>query len=67
MTTMIGETAGKIWQALEGTAGLSVPQLKKATAADEKLLWLALGWLARENKIDLVKNKASYKVSLKGH
>lgn len=65
MVAMIGETAGKVWQALQGKEGLSVPQLKKATAADEKVLWLALGWLAREGKIDIARNKASYKISLK--
>ena len=64
MVPMIGETAGKVWLALEGKEGLSIPQLKKATNADEKMLWLALGWLAREGKINLAKNKASYKVSL---
>lgn len=39
--------------------------LKKATGADDKLLWLALGWLAREDNIDIAKNKASYKINLK--
>ncbi len=65
MVTLIGETAGKAWQALQGKEGLSIPQLKKATNADEKMLWLALGWLAREGKISIAKNRASYKVSLK--
>jgi hypothetical protein len=65
MVDMIGDTAGKVWQVLEGKESLSVPQLKKATGADEKVLWLALGWLARENKISIAKNKASIKISLK--
>ena len=65
MVDMIGDAAGKVWQALEGKDALSVPQLKKATGADEKVLWLALGWLAREGKISIAKNKASIKISLK--
>jgi hypothetical protein len=65
MVDMIGATAGKIWQALEGKEGLSFPQLKKATGADEKVLWLALGWLAREGKVSIAKNKASFKISPK--
>ncbi len=65
MNDTIGETAGKIWQALKSKEDLSVAQLKKATGADDKALWLGLGWLAREGKIILAKNKASIKVSLK--
>ncbi|MGH7495028.1 MAG: winged helix-turn-helix domain-containing protein [bacterium] len=65
MVDTIGDTAGKVWQVLDGKESLSVPQLKKATGADEKVLWLALGWLARENKISIAKNKASIKISLK--
>ena len=48
---LIGENAGLIWCALQNGA-LSTKDLKKATkiktVAD---LNLALGWLARENKI----------------
>lgn len=48
---IIGENAGLIWNALQNGA-LSTKDLKKATkiktVAD---LNLALGWLARENKI----------------
>jgi len=65
MIDMIGETAGKVWQALSGKEELSLPQLKKATGSDDKLLWLALGWLAREDKVEIVKNKSSYHINLK--
>lgn len=65
MTGEIGQVAGKIWQALQGKEDMTPTNLKKATGADDKLLWLALGWLARENNIDIAKNKASYKINLK--
>ncbi len=46
----IGENAGAIWNALQGGA-LTTKALKKATKLKEADLNLALGWLARENKI----------------
>lgn len=49
---LIGENAGLIWNALQEGA-LSLKALKKATKLKEADLNLALGWLARENKIIL--------------
>jgi len=47
---LIGENAGLIWCALQNGA-LSTKAIKKATKLKEADLNLALGWLARENKI----------------
>lgn len=48
---LIGENAGLIWVALQNGA-LSTKDLKKATKIKKEAdLNLALGWLARENKI----------------
>lgn len=46
-----GETAGKIWNALSESEGLTAKQLKKATKLVDKDLYLGLGWLLREDKI----------------
>lgn len=47
-----GDIAGTIWNALNGTDGLTVKQLKKATKITaEKELYLGLGWLLREDKV----------------
>lgn len=46
-----GATAGKIWNALNGTEGLTAKQIKKATKLIDKDLYLGLGWLLREDKI----------------
>ena len=46
-----GETAGKIWNALNETEGLTAKQIKKATKLVDKDLYLGLGWLLREDKI----------------
>ena len=46
-----GEIAGKIWNALNETEGLTAKQIKKATKLVDKDLFLGLGWLLREDKI----------------
>ncbi len=46
-----GETAGKIWNALNESEELTAKQLKKATKLVDKDLYLGLGWLLREDKI----------------
>lgn len=46
----IGNNAGLIWSVLE-SGNLNVKAVKKATKLNEKDLNLALGWLARENKV----------------
>ena len=46
-----GEIAGKIWNELNGTEGLTAKQIKKATKLVYKDLFLGLGWLLREDKI----------------
>lgn len=45
-----GEIAGKIWNALNETEGLTAKQIKKATKLVDKDLFLGL-WLLREDKI----------------
>ncbi len=48
-----GELAGAIWTALEGKEGLNQKDLKKAAKIKaDKDLFLGLGWLLREGKID---------------
>jgi hypothetical protein len=46
-----GEVAGKIWNALNETEGLTQKQIKKATKLVDKDLFLGLGWLLREDKV----------------
>ena len=51
MKQQAGENAGKIWNALNGTDGLTAKQIKKATKLIDKTLYLGIGWLLREDKI----------------
>ena len=46
-----GEIEGKIWNALDGTEGLTAKQIKKVTKLVDKDLFLGLGWLLREDKV----------------
>jgi hypothetical protein len=63
---LIGEAAGKVWNALEGkSAGLSPVQLKNATDLASDLLNQALGWLAREDKIQFLGAGKSVRIALK--
>ncbi len=48
----IGVNAGKVWQALSN--GLSsVKDVKKATKLNDKQIFAAIGWLAREGKLNV--------------
>ncbi len=64
LSVKIGENAGLVWNALQGGA-LSVKALKKATKLKEADLNLALGWLAREDKLAFEQKEADIIVSLK--
>lgn len=48
---MIGADAGKILQVLNERGNVKITYLKKHTKMDIKNIFLALGWLARENKV----------------
>lgn len=60
-----GETAGKIWNALNSTEGMPAKQLKKATKLVDKDLYLGLGWLLREDKINAEEVEGDWFISLK--
>jgi hypothetical protein len=48
----IGTTAGIVWTALSTSGKLTVKELKKITKIKaDKVLFSALGWLAKEDKL----------------
>ena len=60
-----GDIAGLIWNALNGTDGLTTKQLKKvAKLKCEKDLYLGLGWLLREDKLIIEEQEADLLVKL---
>ena len=48
MIELIGTNAGLVWQALDKLGKMDTKALKKAT---DKELYAALGWLAKEGKL----------------
>lgn len=61
----IGETAGAIWHTLSKNGPLSVAKLAESTSVNRDLFMQALGWLAREDKIDISETKRGRIVSLR--
>ena len=52
-TETIGTNAGTVWTALNTVDALGIKQLKKITKLKDKEMFAALGWLAREGKIEI--------------
>lgn len=52
-TDTIGMSAGLVWNALDQAEAMGTKQLKKVTKLKDKELYAALGWLAREDKINI--------------
>jgi hypothetical protein len=61
----VGVTAGKVWHLLDELGPQTVAQLKKRLDGSGEFIGFALGWLAREDKIDISQDKRTFKVALK--
>lgn len=49
----IGTNAGIIWNLLNNNQRWSIKQLRDVSGLSEKEVYMAIGWLARENKIEM--------------
>lgn len=58
--------AGAIWRALEANGEMTCTKLKKDLKAASPLFDWAIGWLAREGKIEWTAEKRAARISLKG-
>ncbi len=54
--TAIGTNAGIIWNILNNNQRWNINQLCKKSGLSEKEVYIAIGWLARENKIEIEKS-----------
>ncbi len=54
---LIGTNAGIVWNLLNNSQKWSVAQLKEASGLSEREIYAAIGWLARENKIEIEKSE----------
>jgi len=62
---LVGETAGKIWHLLSDEGPQTTQQLKKKLNGSGEILSYALGWLAREDKVDIRQEKKIVTVALR--
>jgi hypothetical protein len=64
MRDHIGETAGRVWQLLQQRNEITISQIPKALGEPPALTYQALGWLAREGKVEYRTVKKTTYVSL---
>lgn len=61
----IGKTAGAVWKALADNGPTSLTNLIKAVGEPRDTVMQAVGWLAREDKINIVEERRTRTVSLR--
>ena len=59
--SLIGTHAGAVWNVLHEKGGIDLTQLKKETKLTDKEIVAAIGWLARENKIQFGTDESGQK------
>jgi hypothetical protein len=60
----IGSAAGKIYTSSVGSAPANILDVKRKTKLDDALLYMGLGWLAREGKAQVSSDKNGLKVKV---
>lgn len=61
---VFGKNAGIVWEALNQNGPSAIDSLVKLTGLSRELVYGALGWLGRENKIVLEKRGRAFIISL---
>jgi winged helix-turn-helix protein DUF2582 len=61
----IGETAGVVWHVLSEQGPTTFAIVIEAIGVPESLFFMAVGWLARENKITIEPRDGDYEMRLK--
>ncbi|MBO7100043.1 MAG: winged helix-turn-helix domain-containing protein [Bacteroidaceae bacterium] len=66
MTGTVGTLAGAVWTALNENGAMASKDVKKAAGLkSDKELYLAMGWLLREDKLIVVEDAKTITLSLK--
>ncbi|MGF3584852.1 MAG: winged helix-turn-helix domain-containing protein [Thermoplasmatota archaeon] len=65
LTPEIGNNAGKVWRVMKVWGEVDVSLIKRLAMIDEKHVYSALGWLAREDKICFDENLMKYSLKNK--
>jgi hypothetical protein len=61
----IGHVAGEVWACLDRDGTQTIAAIKKAVNAPGDLVVAAIGWLAREDKLDFSGDSRTVKISLR--
>ena len=61
----IGETAGEIYRLLEREGPLSVSALANKITQSQSVVYMGIGWLAREGKLVFTETKRGMSISVK--
>ena len=64
-TAQIGETAGLVWHALQKVGPMSFAKLTKQVGAPRDSVMQAVGWLAREGKVEIEESGRTRSVALR--
>ena len=66
MTETVGTLAGAVWNALNENGAMASKDVKKAAGLkSDKELYLAMGWLLREDKLNVAEDGKTITLSLK--
>ncbi len=65
LVVQIGHTAGLVWKALSENGPMTLAKLVKAVSEPRDTVMQALGWLAREDKLNIEEEGRTKTVSLK--
>lgn len=65
LVDQIGRTSGEVWKLLNETGPLSLAKTVKAIGKPRDQVMQALGWLAREDKIDIIEQGRARVVKLR--
>jgi hypothetical protein len=61
----IGKTAGVVWHILDDKGAMSLAQLTKHVDAPRDSVMQAIGWLAREDKVEIAEKNRTRIIRLK--
>ncbi len=61
----VGETAGTIWNLLDQNGPQTLAQLKKKLDGNGELMNFAVGWLAREEKVEIIEERKTFQIRLR--
>ncbi|MBI4442593.1 MAG: winged helix-turn-helix domain-containing protein [Acidobacteria bacterium] len=64
MINQIGEGAGAVWKYLNEHSEAKPSEIKKTLKLNDDMLWMAIGWLAREDKLVFKDSGKAMQVSL---